>query len=296
MLLKTYEKQNLRAEEILNYALKTLPLRISGEIFRIGAHRPDFPSALSEIRIRLGAKSAVVISGDNVHLMYRISEDEMMEIYDRICEGSPYSKAREAKRGYISMGNGIRVGICAKLSEFGIPEKIYSFAFRMPSSVSENAERIFSLWDKSVCGTLIYSLPGGGKTSALRSIGALIAEKMKLRVVIIDERGEFIRGDYLDLGVDVISGYSKSEGLEMALRSMSAEVVIVDEIGNLDEAEALLRVGRGGIPIIASAHAGSFEEVVRKRSISMLTDEGYFKLFIRLYRENKAFCMEKRYI
>ena len=170
MLLRTLEKQNLRAEEILNYTLKTMPSRLCEEILRIGARRLDFPSAFSEIRVRLGAKSAVVISGDNVPLMYRISEDEMMQIYDLICGGSPYSKALEAKKGYISMDNGIRVGICARLSESGIPEKIYSFVFRLPTSFSENAERIFSIWDKSVVGTLIYSLPGGGKTSALRSL------------------------------------------------------------------------------------------------------------------------------
>jgi stage III sporulation protein AA len=164
--------------------------------------------------------------------------------------------------------------------------------FRIPVSASEATDDLYAAWRERRGGLLIYSLPGDGKTSALRGLVGKVSKESGLRVAVIDERREFIPDDYTDTTVDILSGYSKERGLEIALRTLSPEVIVIDEIGSLDEAEALLRVGRGGVPIIASSHAGSFEEVVRKASIAPLVEEGYFKIYARLYRKDGKFMRD----
>lgn len=295
-MLLTAEKNNLRDARILALVFDTLPERLVREILRVGSMRRDFPSGLSEVRVRGRGRSALVLSGENIPLMTKVGMDEVSKIYDRVIGGSAYAHTGETSHGFVSLSHGIRVGISARLSDRGLVSEVSSLVFRLPTSPSENAEEIFSLWKERKGGALIYSLPGEGKTSALRALAGLISQRLGLRVLVIDERREFILEEYERVSVDILSGYAKSVGLEIALRTMSAEVVIIDEIGNSEETEALLRVGRGGVPIIATAHAASFDEVIKKRSVSMLFDEGYFNLFVRLYREGGAFRCEHRYV
>lgn len=276
--------------ESLTRVLDLLPSGVAREIIRIGSSRRDFPAGLSEIRIRSRARSGIVLSGKNIPLFTRVSEGEIAVIYDRILSGSLYAHTGDLKAGFVSIFSGVRVGICAAASDSGdLPSKIYGLVFRIPISVSEAADDLYSAWRERRGGLLIYSLPGEGKTSALRGIVSKISSESGLRVTVIDERREFILEDYTDSTVDILSGYSKRIGLEIALRTLSPEVIVIDEIGSLDETEALLRVGRGGVPIIASSHAGSFEEVVGKASIAPLVEEGYFKTYARLYRDGGKF-------
>lgn len=72
------------------------------------------------------------------------------------------------------------------------------------------------------------------KTTVLRDIARILGDTR--RVAVVDTRGE-IAGVYggvpaLDIGenTDVLNGYSRGEGIMCALRSLSPEVIICDEI------------------------------------------------------------------
>ncbi len=277
----------------LLYVFDLLPISIVREIQRIGEARRDYPNGMSEIRVRCSARSSIVLSGENIPLFTRISKEELSEVYDKVLSGSVYAHTKDLKCGFVSIFSGVRVGISASVSDSGdLPSEIHGLVFRLPISPSEAADDLYSAWRETKGGLLIYSLPGEGKTSALRALTAKISLESGLRVAVIDERREFMPEDYIDATVDILSGYSKERGLEIALRTLAPEVIVIDEIGSFSEAEALLRVGRGGVPIIASAHAGSFEEVIRKASIDRLANEGYFKMYARLYREKNKFMHE----
>ena len=140
---------------------------------------------------------------------------------------------------------------------------------------------------------LIYSAPGGGKTSAIRELAGRISREALLRVSVVDERRELAAEDLSDAPIDVLSGYGKAEGIEIAMRTLSPEVMIIDEIADLSEAEALLSVGRGGVPIIATAHAEDISDALRRRAVRLLYDNGYLDLFIRLKREKNKFSFER---
>ena len=112
--------------------------------------------------------------------------------------------------------------------------------------------------------------------------------------MVVDERCEFDLCDYENGTVDILRGIPKAKGIEIAKRTLSAEIILVDEIGSAEECEALLSVGAGGVPIIATAHSGDFGELCRSETIRPLIDRGYFSSYVKLYRSGKAFLKEVR--
>lgn len=284
----------ISVSDILIMIFSVLPPKIAAEITALGRVRRDFPLGLSEIRLRSEGRSSVVLSGENIPLFSRVTPSDIEESYDKALGGALYAHTDEVKHGFFSMPYGVRVGISAsKRAGELLPLLPSGLAFRLPSAPSENAGKIFSLWrERKPRGMLIYSKPGGGKTSALRALSGLISREGALRVAVIDERREFSCENFSGCSVDVLSGYGKSEGIEIAMRTLSPEVIIVDEIGTLTEAESLIAVGRGGVPIIASAHADSFAELKSRAPIRLLLENGYFELFVRLLRDKGRFLFE----
>lgn len=285
------EIESVYLNEIMAMLRSVLPRRLSCEIIRLGEARRDFPRALSEIRVRRNARSSVVLSGENIPLFSSVAQSEMRELYDSVLGGALYAHADEIRQGFVSMPYGVRVGISASRHGFGeLPSEITSLVFRIPSAQSECAGEIYELWKRErPRGMLIFSAPGGGKTSAIRGIARRISRELLMRVSVVDERRELGAEDYSDAPIDVLSGYKKAEGVEIAMRTLSPEVIVIDEIGNEREAEALLSVGRGGVSIIATAHAEDIGEALSRHSVRLLRENGYLDLFIRLQREGNKF-------
>ena len=63
--------------------------------------------------------------------------------------------------------------------------------------------------------------------------------------------------------LDVLSGYPRSHGMEIAMRTLSPEYIICDELSSREDRQALLQCIGSGIRICTSVHAGSYEELLR---------------------------------
>jgi stage III sporulation protein AA len=72
--------------------------------------------------------------------------------------------------------------------------------------------------------------------------------------------------------------------VEIATRSLSAQVIVCDEIGDTDEALTLISSHHGGVPLIASAHAGSPEELLRRTGIMLLHEARVFGAYVGISR------------
>lgn len=280
--------------------LEIMPSAIRIEIAAIGASREDFPSGLSEIRLRRTGASALVLNGRNLALCSEIGESEWYDVQMKACSGAYYAQSDTAADGYFSMSGGIRVGAVGEgryeRGRFIFSGGCTALVFRIPSHPSENAMLLYDAFKEKRCGMLIYSKPAEGKTSALRSLAYLLGGDGRLRCVAVDERREIPDVLYRGLFVDILRGYSKQKGIEIAERTMSAEVILVDEIGNGAEAEAIREVGNGGVPVIATAHSPSLEALRRKPGISRLIEDGYFGILARLYRDDCGFKAEITYV
>ena len=137
---------------------------------------------------------------------------------------------------------------------------------------------------------LVVSPPGGGKTTLLREAARQLSVR-GIQVALADERGELaacVEGvPQLDVGpcTDVMDNLPKAEAIGMMLRAMSPQVLISDEIGNAQDAEALLDAQRCGVKVLCSVHGASYAEVQARSCVRQLLRESVFDRVLLLGRE-----------
>ena len=145
MNLVISENQDVeRGKKILGSALSLMPRSLGDEIRRITERRKDCPLGINEIRIRRGGISSIVISGESIRLHKAVTEREMQALFDKITGGSLYAFERELGDGYITLENGIRVGIAR--SEIKTESRTaLAMVFRLPLSRCTYANELFEL-------------------------------------------------------------------------------------------------------------------------------------------------------
>ena len=275
-------------------ALSVLPTPLCREIISLAEARVGGLSSLREIRVRSRGVTTVDFSSSQVRLVTKISESELYEIIQKLTDSSLYAYRDTISRGYITMGMGIRVGVCGHARYDGerpTVSDISSLVFRIPSGSCEIAEELYSVYKRASSGILIYSPPGVGKTTALRSLAGNISRRDGIRIVVVDERSEIVGGDFQNLPIDIVSGYSRKEGIALAVRTLGAQLVMVDELMGDECAEIEYSV-LSGIPIIATAHAGSLSELLSKRELARLISLGAFSTFIGISRSGGKYSID----
>lgn len=261
---------------------------------------------LQEVRMRVGRpvllhyrdREYALTSGGTVTedttCGYLVKEQDMKEMLEAVSGYSMYAFDEELKQGYLTVPGGHRIGVAGKLiQENGRTVCIRHISFlniRLSHQVKGCADFVMDYLEEegSVCHTLIVSPPRCGKTTLLRDIIRQVSNgtgRMKGRTVgVVDERGE-LAGSYCgvpqnDLGIrtDVLEGCSKGEGMMMLLRSMSPQVIAVDELGSSADSNGVERVFHCGCKLIATVHGNSIEDISR---IPLLRDMKEQRLFER---------------
>lgn len=240
---------------------------------------------VEEIRIRSGHRVWVSGGGKNVALDVTVSKSVLEDILVRACGGSLYSCEETIRLGYVTTEDGIRLGVTGEWTEGGVRSPNF-LVIRVPRRVRCDVGFVRGLLDSFGMsrGLLAFSPPLGGKTSFLREVArSLSSGEDPLRVVAVDTRGEL--GFSLDgeLCLSLLSHYPRRDGLEIAARTLGAQVVVCDEIG-AGEADAIRELHGGGVPLIASAHAADISDLLSRRGIDELHKAGVFGAYIELFR------------
>ena len=284
-----------REDEAAHIALSVLPTRLRREIERLALGRALSLSGIREIRLRREGVGSMLYENAVLPLS-RVSAEELDGIVARLSGGCIFAHRDTISRGYISMEGGVRVGIVGTCkyedsSLVGVSD-ISSLVFRLPCGRCEFGEELLGLYKKYMPkGLLIYSPPGVGKTTALRYLAARLGSGEGARcVVVVDERCEFREEDYDRARVDILRGYRKRLGIEIATRTLSAETVILDELG-ADDVLSIVDVMRFGVPFIASAHAGSAEELLKKPGMRPLFESGAVDMLVGIERQGKKYVL-----
>ncbi len=269
--------------------LFSLPERVRSEI----AEQAKKLARVEEIRLHTGRRVTLTSSGRNIPISAVLVRNEMDRTLTRLCEGSVYAYRDTIAEGYVSLRGGIRVGICGRAAISGGKivgvYDIDTLAIRIPHKSPPLGGEVIKLIEEmgNTRGVLIYSPPGVGKTTLLRSLALLLSSGSGARrVSVVDTRGEL--GFSLDqpaLCLDLLSGYPKAIGISLAARTLGSQVIICDEIGNRGEADAIREAHNCGIPLIATAHAASVRELLGRSGISELHRSGCFGAYVGIRRK-----------
>lgn len=278
------------AAESLPLVMSRLPMQIVDAVERAVQKSRIGMAEIEEIRLRRSALSSLTARGRNIPLELKVDKKTLAECVLAFCEGSFYAHVDTICEGYIAFNEGIRVGVCGNYTKNGEISvyDISSLNIRISHIIRNLAEPVLSECMKNgrVASTLICSPPGIGKTTLLRDIAACLGEKYGKRVAIIDTRKEiYIHEMFTNTLCDVVSGCPRGKGIELATRTLSPEVIICDELGGADETSTILEAQNTGVPIIATAHAGSLEELLSRPNINMLIKNKIFDNIVGLSRE-----------
>ena len=263
----------------------------------------DF-AQLQEIRLREEKPITIVYQGREKFLFGEngnsivVRGRDIQETLDYISNYSLYAYENELRQGFITLEGGHRVGVAGQTILEGKQVKnmryISSMNIRIAHEVKGCADTVipYISREKELCHTLLISPPRCGKTTLLRDIVRQSSDGCKFvkgtTVGVVDERSE-IGGCYHgvpqnDLGIrtDVLDCCPKAEGMIMLIRSMSPQVVAVDEIGTAEDIHAIEYAMQCGCKLIASVHGMDMEEAARKPVLGEMIRRKMFERYIVL--------------
>jgi stage III sporulation protein AA len=256
---------------------------------------------IEEIRIRVDRPLEVTARGIPYFLPYVVTKKDGELLINKLANHSFYTLEEELKRGYITIEGGHRVGLAGKVILEGGKVKairhLASFNIRVArEAIGIAAPLVPHLYDSRWKHTMIIGAPQTGKTTMLRDIARIAStgipeEKMTpYKVGIVDERSEIagcVHGvPQLEFGprVDVLDACPKAEGMMMLIRSMSPDVIVVDEIGRQEDGQAILEAVNAGITLIMTTHGRSLEEISNRPYLKEIIEMNVIERFVELSR------------
>ncbi|MEE1224305.1 MAG: ATPase, T2SS/T4P/T4SS family [Clostridia bacterium] len=289
---------------ILNY----MPLMIRRYMFNVNL------SEAYEIRMRAGKPLMIFFSDGCYYLSshgmltqqsesaLRITHAHIEEAIEIATKSSVYSVEEEIREGYITLNNGNRMGICGSAvmrdGKITFIKEISSINYRLATEIPDAAKDVVDkvIKNGTVKNTLIISPPGAGKTTMLRDIIRRVSD-LGVNVSVVDERREIAAmhcgKSAFELGActDVLSGVPKSEGMLMALRAMSPDVIAADEIGKQSDCDAIEKLINCGVKIITTIHGYDEVQICKRKEIKNIMQ--FFETVIVLSKRNGAGTVEK---
>ena len=281
----------------IDYYLKFLPEKVARAV---AFTSDDIKKNLTEIRLRENAPVSLTVNKENLLIDSQgrradikncvcVSRSELETCVTDLCDGSYHAQINNIKNGFIITSTGHRVGVCGNIiytsgSDYIIDE-ITSVNMRVNKFILfADCPILDIIKEGGLTGILIYSPPSEGKTTLLRFIAAALSRGLyglkKYRTALIDERREIYLKDKMGGGLlDIFYGYKKADGIDCATRTLNPDIIICDEIGGLEDTRAILSAQNSGVPLIATTHAGSFEQLKRKPNINNLIENGVFEYF-----------------
>lgn len=268
---------------------------------------------LQEIRIRADKPLVLENGKEEMIFKYIPKKEDLKIIVQRISNYSIYAFEEEIKRGYITIRGGHRIGICGRCviekDEVKTIKSIASLNIRICREVIGCSDSLmdFIIKNNNVINTIVISPPKCGKTTLIRDIVRNISDGMKQKaftgkkVCVIDERSE-IGACYngvpqlkLGLRTDILDSCPKSQGIMMAIRSMSPDVVVCDEIGTYKDMDSILFALNSGVNLITTIHGYGIEDLYKRPVFKEIVENQVFKRAIVLSSNNGAGTVEYIY-
>lgn len=284
-----------------NQAIERLPLNIKCILNNIS---PNLKATIREVRFRSGRPLSVCVGNGELYVNLRgectnnhsfntfiIKQDDIYESFKSLCGYSVHTYQNEICNGYITINGGHRAGICgtAVISDGKLVNirDLSSINLRIAREhFGASKQLINEAYTKDVCGLLIAGAPLSGKTTLLKDLiyrissGKGIEQK---KVCVVDERGELsamlngVPQNNIGISCDVLDGFPKKLGMSIAIRTMSPQIVVLDEIGDEEDAISIEGCLNSGVKVIATVHAGNLNELISRKHILSAIKTGAFE-------------------
>ena len=284
----------MKKETILHY--------FKGNVHSAVSQIPEFLfDEIQEIRLRVNKPLSVMCSFKTSYITSNgnltcnptntvtVSEQELNQCFEAVCQYSVHSFKREISEGFVTLKGGHRVGLCGTTvihdNTIEHIKNISSLNFRISHQIKGCAEKLYKeVFSNGLCNILITGAPMSGKTTLLRDLTRILGNNYKTSV--IDERGEIaaawngIPQNDVGINTDVFDGYPKFEGISTAIRVMSPQIIVCDEIGGEKDMKVVKHASYCGVYVVATIHASDMSELTERTGtdvfdkIVFLSDKG----------------------
>ena len=235
---------------------------------------------IQEIRLRLGQPIQFTIRGrlcpaakflPGAGLPAAMEADMLRDCFLQLCRRSVYAYEDELQQGYFTVQGGCRIGVAGCRGPGGF-SAVTSLNLRiarwitcpLPPALEEAVAA-------RTGGLLLAGPPGSGKTTLLRSIVQRLCESDFL-VSVID--GSLPRA--AQIRCDVYARCTKPEGIAMALRCMNPQILVCDELGTAEDAQAVAQGVASGVVFFATVHCDTPAGLHKKPPLAALLATGAF--------------------
>lgn len=263
---------------------------------------------IQEIRLRKNKPVVIVSNGESSFLTsnskttYIVSnncviptENELVDTINKMCGYSMHTQTENISNGFITLKNGSRIGLSgtAVYEEKHIKsvKDINSINIRIPRNILNISDSVFDYFQSNgLKNILIVGPPNCGKTTILKDIAYQLSSGRMgkyYKVCIVDERNEISNNDFSGPNTDVLSGFEKDRGITIAMRTLSPDVIVCDEISSANEVLKIIDGMNSGIKFILSLHSNDLEELKRKNIFKLLVSEADFDTVVLLSDSSK---------
>lgn len=275
------------------------------------------PEHVNEIRMRAEKPIIIVMKGQEYFLTKagaltkdkeaaeKMGQRALETILNHICNYSVYAYEDEIRQGFLTVEGGHRIGVAGQ-AVMKTEKEIKNIKFirflniRISHQIIGTADLIlpFLYENGKLCNVLLISMPGVGKTTLLRDMIRQISDGNRyskgLTVGVVDERSEIagcfhgIAQNDVGIRTDVLDACPKALGMMLLLRSMSPNVIAVDEIGSRQDEEMIRQLTRCGVYVMATIHGNGISDLENSAIGKELIKEKIFERYIVMEKETNG--------
>ncbi len=269
-----------------NEAVRTLPEPLRRPLEALPR---ELRASVTEVRLRADAPLTLTVPGAPLFLlrdgrtarapsddMRIVSPHEMEDAFLRACAYSVLSRQPEIRQGYLTLEGGHRLGLGGVCGSDGSFARVTSINLRIARIIPDAADALYrQLFAQGLASPILAGPPLSGKTTMLRALADRLSRGTcgrAYRVSVVDSRREFGALPCCD----VLAGFDKPQGVRMALRSLSPEVLLCDEVTTAEEAAALEACFSAGAACVVSVHAAGESSLSARVPLQRLLRTGQF--------------------